>query len=200
MKKTVLFIALMSIYATSFSQEIKTLFNNDSTKTKSVGGYGGPFINATQMNNDWGVMLGGKGGVVFNRNFAFGGVGMAMVSNATFTGDDLNGNKNTPLELSYGVGGLFFEYIFKLDKPIHFSVPLNVLAGGVTVSENEVEIESSAIFVLEPGINVEFNFSEHFIPGITFSYRQVFGASLTNISNQDISGINIGLMLKFGAF
>ena len=77
------------------------------------------------------------------------------------------------------------------------------MGGGVSVEDatsDDSEIESSGIFVIEPGINLEFNVSKYFIPGISLSYRQVFGSSLVNLSDQDISGVSIGLMFKFGNF
>lgn len=164
------------------------------------GGFGGPFIRTTQVMNEWGIMIGGKGGGIINRQFAFGGVGMALVDGHDFVGDNLNGNENASLNMGIGAGGLFIQYINRGDKAIQYSVPLHIMAGGVSVKENDEEVESSGIFILEPGITLEFNVSDNFIPGIAVSYRQVFGSSLDNVDNQDISGISIGLVLKFGKF
>lgn len=102
--------------------------------------------------------------------------------------------------MEIGAGGLFIQYINRGDKAIQYSVPLHIMAGGVSVKENDEEVESTGIFILEPGITLEFNVSDNFIPGIAVSYQQVFGSSLDNVDNQDISGINIGLVLKFGKF
>ena len=55
-------------------------------------------------------------------------------------------------------------------------------------------------FILETGINLEFNVSKHFIPALNISFRQVLESSLTNLDNQDISGFSLGLMFKFGEF
>lgn len=193
----------MAFSAYGFSQEIKTLSSNGGLKTKTFGGYGGSLIQLSNINNDWGIIIGGKGGVVINRRFAFGGIGKSLVNSIDFLGDDLNGNENASLSLSYGAGGIFVEYISKLESPIHFSIPVNFMGGGVSVEDatsDDSEIESSGIFVIEPGINLEFNVSKYFIPGISLSYRQVFGSSLVNLSDQDISGVSIGLMFKFGNF
>lgn len=193
----------MALSTIGLSQEINTVFSNGSSAPKSLGGYGGPLIEAANVNNDWGVFLGGKGGVIINQKFAFGGVGKALVSTIEFSGDDLEGHNEAPLSLTSGAGGVFVEYISNLESPIHFSIPVHLMGGGVSIEDatsDGVEIESSGIFVIEPGINLEFNLARNFIPGIHLSYRQVFGSSLVNLSNQDLSGVNIGLVFKFGAF
>lgn len=199
MKKAILIIALFLIHFSGFSQDFSiTSIPNDS---KEFGGFGGPLVMATQVMNDWGVMIGGKGGAIVNHKFAFGGIGMALVSEHKFFGDNLKEENNAALNLGFGSGGVFIQYIHRQpDNLIQFSVPLNIMAGGVSIDENEVEVESSSIFILEPGVNLEFNISDNFKPGILVSYRQVFGASLINVSNQDLSGINLGLVFKFGAF
>ncbi|MEP0365433.1 MAG: hypothetical protein ABJN36_08130 [Cyclobacteriaceae bacterium] len=201
MKRKILIISLMLSSTFCFSQEIQALFSsNDSSKTLSFGSYGGPLIETTHINSDWGLAIGGKGGVIINKKFAFGGIGKRLVSRNNFLGNNLNGNESTSLSLSYGSGGVFGEYIFNMVSPLHFSIPINLMAGGVSIEENNVDIESSTIFIFEPGINLEFNFSKYFISAINVSYRQVFGGSLKNLNNRDLSGLNIGLVFKFGNF
>jgi hypothetical protein len=203
MKTKILIFALMAFSTLGLSQEIKTVFSNGDSNTKTIGGFGGPLFQVSNINNDWGIIIGGQGGVVINRRFAFGGIGKSLVNNSTFVGDDLNGNNSASLSMNYGGGGLFFEYLFKLESPIHFSIPVNFMAGKISIEDvtsDASEIESSGFFVLEPGINLEFNVSKSFIPALNISYRQVFGSSLINLSDQDISGVNIGLIFKFGNF
>ncbi len=200
MKKTVLITAMMLLIMISYSQEINTMFSDDSKSNKTMGGYGGPLIEATQINQEWGLFVGGKGGVIINRRFAVGGIGMALVSDHSIVGGNLSEDNPTPLTLNYAAGGAFFEYIFKLDRPVHFSVPLNLMLGGVSVLENKSAIESSYIFVFVPDVSIALYFANFFIQAINISYRQVFGSSLEAIGNQDLSGINIGLIFKFGNF
>ncbi len=203
MKTKILIMAMMALSTIIFSQEIRTLSSNDGVKNESKNGYGGPLIEAPYINDDWGIMIGGKGGFIINQKFAFGGIGKGLVSTNNFLGDNLNGSENASLSLGYGAGGIFAEYIFSLESPIHFSIPVNFMAGGISIedaSAENTEIESSGIFIVEPGINLEFNVSKTFIPALNISYRQVFGSSLVNLSNADISGVSIGLILKFGSF
>ena len=200
MKRINLIILLLALSTICFSQEIRTITSNDTLKT--FGGYGGPLIEMTQINNDWGVLFGGKGGFIVNRKFAFGGVGMAMLNNPDYTGSAQSESTDVPLQLSYASGGVFFEYFFNLESPVHFSIPVNIMGGGVTINKENTnyEIESSGMFVIQPGLNLEFNVTKHFIPAVYVTYRQVLASKLENLNNNDLSGISMGLILKFGGF
>ncbi len=102
--------------------------------------------------------------------------------------------------MSHGAGGVFFEYIFNFENIVHFSIPINIMAGGINIYENnmETEIESSAIFIFEPGINIDLRVSKHYTQSLYLSYKQALGVSLINIEDKNISGLNIGLIFKFG--
>ncbi|MEO9870660.1 hypothetical protein [Ekhidna sp.] len=149
---------------------MNTIFSNskENSNGTSTGAYGGPFVHAAQLNGNWGISIGGKGGVIINRKFAFGGIGMGTASDYNFIGDNLSGNTNATLDVSYGAGGIFAEYISNLSNSIHFSVPINLMAGGVSINDNEVEAESSRAFIIEPGVNLEFNLTKAFITGLNF--------------------------------
>jgi len=104
--------------------------------------------------------------------------------------------------LEYASSGVFMEYFFNLNRPVHFSIPLSIMGGGVTIKEESTnnEIEQSGMFVIQPGVNLEFNVTKNFIPAVYITYRQVLGSSLENLDKNDLSGISLGLILKFGAF
>jgi hypothetical protein len=199
MKKVSLIISLIVLITNGYAQEIETLITKDRRSTTSYSGFGGPLLGATQINKELGLFIGGKGGVVVNKKYAFGGIGYGMVNSPEFTGNNLSGNTNAQLQMSYGAGGVFFEYIFNIENLVHFSFPLNIMAGGINIYDNntETEIESSALFIIEPGININLNVSEHYTQSLYISYRQALGSSLINLNNKDISGLNIGLIFKF---
>ncbi len=200
--KSTIIIVLLFLTISSYAQEMRTLFKESKSRTNTYGGYGGPLINSTQMNGEWGLMLGGRGGVLINHKIAFGGVGMGLVSDNVFVENDSEVNAAESLDLGFGAGGIFVEYIFKPDSPVHFSIPLNMMAGGVSVNDisSNTEIESSYVFIIEPGVNIEFHVANQFIPAINISYRQVIGSSLVNVSDKDLSGLSIGMVFKFGDF
>jgi hypothetical protein len=193
--KILILILFIPMFVFSQSKDVKS-------KSKTISAYGGPLINFTQVDKNWGLMIGGKGGILINKKFSSGGIGMGMVKNPVYNEDRISDETSTPLEVSLGAGGMFLEYFLNFNIPVSLSIPINIMAGGVSLKDKfkDKEIESSSIFILEPGINMELKVSKHFIPTINVSYRQVYGSSLTYLDNHDISGINIGLILRVGNF
>lgn len=209
--KNISLIILLSILTTySYSQEIRTLIKKDTSKAFVLGGYGEPFGGGTQLNNDWGVMIGIKGGMVFNRHFAFGPVAKVYAGLWEFKGNNLNYNEEANLELYMGSIGLFLEYTVKMESPIHITIPVNILVGGATINEDisygysekedTFEVESSGLFLIEPEINIDFNIAKFFIPNLKVGYRFAMGSTLVNVTDQELSGVYFGLGLKFGKF
>lgn len=197
MKKTILIFLLVTFLTNSYAQEVSP---NINPKTTTYSGYGGPLLSGTLINNEPGIVLGGKGGAIINNTLEFGGIGFGTINTSEFTGNNLSGDLNSPLNMSYGAGGIYFGYVFNTKNPIHFSIPVNLMAGGIHVYENEsdAEIESSAFFIIEPGIEMNINLSKNYTQSIFVSYRQAIGSSLINFNNQDISGLNVGFVFKFG--
>lgn len=203
MKKVNLILLLALIANQSFSQEMQTLFKKDTAKTTdSYGGYGAPFVGVAMLQNGSGVLVGGKGGVIKNHHFAFGGIGAAIIgNNSTSITDTVKSaiaqDSLFTHNLSMGYGGIFMEYIFNFNSPIHVSLPLNILVGGVKAGgeRSTGKIKSSSVFIVEPGINFEFNFYKYFVPTLNIGYRYVTGDY-----SKELSGVNLGLVLKFGKF
>lgn len=194
-------ILLIMLVSKSYSQEKETFFTQDKqSTTTSYYGFGGPLINATIINNALGLSVGGKGGAVINKKIAFGGIGFRMVNSLEFRGDNLSDNLSAPLQMSYGAGGVFFEYIFNIQNRIHFSIPVNVMAGGVNIYDTKEEIESSGFFIIEPGVNIDIKISKSYTQSLYMSYRTALGSSLIYLEDKDIEGFSIGLIFKFGSY
>ena len=211
MKNISFLIALLFLTTLSYSQEINTFSKRDTSKAMIIGGYGEPFAGVTMLNKDWGIMLGIKGGMNFNRKFGFGPVAKVNIGLWEFHGNNLEGSDSAYLELYVGSVGLFIEYVFMMEKKIHFSIPVNIMVGGATVNHAtdfntndekgaENSVESTALFIVEPEINIDFNIAKFFIPNLKIGYRATFGSNLVNVSNQDLSGVYFGIGLKFGKF
>jgi len=71
--------------------------------------------------------------------------------------------------------------------------------------DNFWNITGAKFYLVEPGINIEINLSRRmsFVAGV--SYRNVMGMaeddeniSLTKVTNEDLSGVNFNVGLKFG--
>jgi len=190
------------------NKEMETLFN----RRMSFGGYGGPELKFTTVNEKYGLMVGGHGGFILNHNFVVGFGGYGLTTNSRFSDDTLN--------IATGYGGMRLEYICCSHKIIHFSIPVLIGAGGVGIMEERAAtddlnvnidydddegtdwntVESSAYFVVEPGVNVEFNIVKHFRMTMGASYRYVGGTDLSYLSDTDLSDVSFNLGFKFGVF
>lgn len=199
------------------NQEMQTLFN----RGVSYGGYGAPELKLTNFNQNPGLMVGGHGGFIMNHKVIIGGGGYGLVTNSRFNDDTLN--------LGTGYGGFRMEYICCSHKLVHFTIPVLVGAGGVGVMEKNKDqstlgnfnwdsnddedyeddwddwhnwdvVESSAYFVVEPGVNVELNIVKYFRIAMGGSYRYVAGTDLDLIKDSDLSDFSFNLSLKFGVF
>lgn len=190
-------------------KQMETLFNNKY----SFGGYGAPEIKFTTVNEKYGLMVGGHGGFILNHSLIFGGGGYGLTTNSRFNDDTLN--------ILMGYGGLRMEYVCCSHKLVHFSIPVLIGGGGAGVAketkdikvevnysddedvideDNWSTIESSGFFVVEPGLNLEFNIIKYFRITMGASYRYVAGTDLYYISDSDLSDVSFNLGFKFGVF
>lgn len=192
------------------AQTPQTLSDYTSGET-AIRGFGGPYVSGTNIGSNLGVLVGGRGGIIIGDSFSIGIAGSGFAGPRTFKGDNLRGNTSADLKVSYGQGGIVLEYIMEMHELFHLTIPISVMGAGIRVEEevkstssdddddtDDRTVESSALFVLEPGCNIEFNVSRFFITGVHVSYRFVEGGSLTNYTPTDLSGLNVGLVFKFG--
>lgn len=197
MKKiTVLVGVLICVCIFQVLAEEETLLGSDI----SHGGFGGPVVKLTQVNDHFGVMAGGRGGWILNHRFVIGGGGYGLT-------DTVKGNEvavgDTP-DIMMGYGGLEFEYILNPDQVFHLSVYTLLGGGGVFYNNNREfswnDEESDAFFVAEPAVNLIVNMTHFLRIGVGMSYRLITGVELQGISDSDLSGIAGNITLKFGIF
>ncbi len=208
MKKIITVLLVVLITNQSFSQEMKTLFKKDTTsKAVTYGGYGAPIIGMGILDNKPGFLIGGKGGLIRNHHFGFGGIGVAIMGNTSIsdTTTVLVGISDSihTYNMSLGYGGVYLEYVFNYDSPIHFAIMSNFAAGGLLAGgdRSSSKIKSSALFIIEPGVNLEFNFSKHFVPALNIGYRFVVSNTANSTkTGAAASGLNVSLIFKLGKF
>ena len=213
MKKifTVLLLALM--VQVSFAQEekveekdeMKTLFTKNNMKF--TGGYIAPELKISNIHEDLGLFVGGKIGFTFNDNFSVGIAGYGLTTNSNFTIPT-----DTMARIGMGYGGLSLEYTVFGNKVVHFTIPVIVGVAGVYVYEDDEDffydnvnnnfndIENSAAFVVEPGINIELNLFKFFRVDLGASYRLISGTSLVHLQDEDLSDLSFNATFKFGFF
>jgi len=183
----------------------KTLLG-DGTK---VRGFGSLDIRMTEMKDDLGLLMGAHGGIILNNHFVIGLGGYGLTSNFEVEGGE-NGDN---LYLYGGYGGLILGGIFSPKEVVHIYTPILIGASGMEVTDRNYLnnfhrpqspfgnfVETSAFFVVEPGLEVEINVTRFFKVGLGASYRFVRESDLETISNKELSGFSGGLSLKFGKF
>ncbi|UCB45975.1 MAG: hypothetical protein JSV25_00690 [Spirochaetota bacterium] len=185
MKKFILlFLVLLVVVPAAVNAQQKTLIGEEVTH----GGGGGPVVKLTYLNNTFGILVGGYGGWIINHTFLIGGGGYGLTTDIF-----VSGNK-----LVFGYGGLVAEYIGFSDEIIHFKAGTLIGAGNATFDKED---PGAAFFVLEPGIDAEFNITSFFRLCAGVSYRFVIGATgLSGVSDASLSGLAGEIVLKFGSF
>ena len=213
MKKIITLFVLALMVQGAFAQEEKeevkmdnmnTIFNKENLKV--TGGFIAPELKVGNVHEDVSLFIGGNLGMTFNDKFTFGLAGYGLTNNSNF---DIN--RTGTLEsasIGMGYGGLLLEYTFFTNKKIHFSIPVVVGVAGIYIYEDDDdyfnsewdEIENSAAFVVEPGINIELNMFKFFRIDLGASYRLISQTDLVYLQDEDLSDITINATFKFGFF
>lgn len=200
-------------------QEFKTIFNGNRNNNKVVhGGYGAILMNYTQIDNKDAFLAGIRGMWLINHGIGIGIGGYGFASEIKFDQHNNNNTYDDDYSLAGGYGGLVIEPIIAAKSPVHVSFPVLIGAGGIAsiqeqwspypVYDNEYYSEdASAYFVIEPGVEIEFNMVKFFRVAVGGYYRFTSDVDLETWNglqyetiNPDLSGLSVGLTLKFGKF
>ena len=212
MKKKLTYLAAVAAMLLCFSanaQENQTIFKN--TRIHRSGGYIALTNQFTTIDGHFANMPGIYGGWFVNRKLMVG-IGAAATTNyipVPALESNFPANKMT---YQYGQVGLMTEYVVASTKLVHFN--FNLLTGtGFTMQFDRREVDDwdwdfddhdeddpHFFFVVEPGVQVEFNVLKwmRFSPGI--SYRKAFGSNRNGLSDGNLSNISYNVALKFGIF
>jgi len=192
-----------------YEQEIpviqtKTLLGNGT----KVRGFGSLDMRMTEFKDDLGLVVGAHGGIILNNHFIIGLGGYGLTSNFVIE-DSENFDE---LYMYGGYGGLILGGIFSPKEVVHIYTPVLIGAGGMEVTDRNYLNnfnrphgfgtfgETTAFFVVEPGLEIEVNITRFFKIGIGASYRLVRESDLSTVSDNDLSGFSGGFSLKFGGF
>jgi len=233
MKIFTLFIALFSVILLQAQEEeeMKLLFNKkdkpEAEKQKIAnGGYGSISVGWTQIDSKNAMVIGARAAWIANHHFALGLAGRGFfnnLDNQQYFDQSYNPNYDPNYSLSGGYGGLLLEPILAPMSPVHVSFPVLIGAGGVATTPanwdyysynyNSYSYNVNAYFVLEPGVDVEFNITKFFRVALGGSYRYTSNIYLQhkylnnadetvyeNVPTNALRGFNVDVSLKFGWF
>ncbi|MEO0123849.1 MAG: hypothetical protein ABIL69_07590 [candidate division WOR-3 bacterium] len=200
--KKIITIFLM-ILVTGFALKIETVpkQREDEVLIKGPvdrGGFGGLTIKFTELNDQFAMLMGVRGGVTFNRFLGIGGGLYGMVNR-------MEVNTNYPMRnfnMDFGYGGIILELIFGSRRLVHFGT--HTLIGGGSVQYRLPAYEEpwyeDFFFVLEPSAEMTINITRVFRVDIGGSYRYIYGAELEGISDRSLSGATGHITFKLGKF
>ncbi len=187
-------------------EEIKSLLS----KGNDLNGFGGSDLRIGDFKDERGLLVGAYGGLIINRRYLFGVAGYGIVTKVEFDGMVPGQTETKSLNLHGGYGGVLVGASIAPREVIHVSIPILLGAGAFEVvdknfftnnlPDSEFTIENSVFFVLEPGIEIEFNISNHFRLGFGASYRYITGTELVNIEDEDVTGGAGMISFRFGRF
>ncbi len=194
MKKCMLLILCLLLFVSLHARE-KTL----ATGSFDNGGYGGPVWKVGLVNGELGMFTGGRGGWIINHTFAVGGGGYGLI---TRVDTDLQSTGSNDLFLDLEYGGFEMEYIHNSDEIFHWTVHATLGGGTIRLMEHNPNeaIDSDAIYIFEPSLNLDINIFTWFRLGLGASYRLALDVNLMGIDEADISGPSGGIIFKFGSF
>ena len=156
-----------------------------------------PEVKINSIQGQTGTLIGFYGGALFNRTLLLGISGGVNLSHPT---------------VNYGYFGGVAQVITYPANMMHFSGQVLIAYGSTKDYEDPKEglldnfwnISGENFVIVEPGLNIEVNLSARvtFVAGA--SYRIVTGIDqnnenlyVTHVTNEDMSGINFNIGLKF---
>ncbi len=194
--KKVAIVFLILIFAFTACAQEQTLISGNIES----GGFGGPALKVTVLNNENAILVGGRGGWIINHTFVLGGGGYGLVTHVKAKVTD-----SVHQNIEMGYGGLDLEYIGSSNDLLHLSIGILIGAGGVGYKhESDDNVINShtmhTFFVLEPSVHANLNVTHFFRIAAGVSYRYVSGLKSIVSTNADLSGPSAILVFKFGKF
>ena len=185
--------------------EIKSLLS----KSNDIQGFGGFDVKITDILDERSVLIGGYGGVLINRSYLLGVGAYGLVARPSFDGLVPGSSDTTRLRLYGGYGGLLVGGTLFAKEIIHVSLPVFLGVGNLEVSDDDFfqgigdtsfTVENSVFFVLEPGLQLEFNITQYLRIAGGASYRWVQGLELLNVEDSQLTGVTGILSVRIGRF
>ncbi len=196
MKKLLLIALLILLAAPARGAEDRTLIG----VVDHHGAFFAPVVKGTEMLGRFSVLVGGRVAWVANHQFCLGVGGYGLTSDVTTDFDQTD----VSAMLDFGYGGLEVEYIFFPHHMFHFTLYTLIGGGGADFSasdaDSEREWDGDAFFIIEPGLNLEFNIRDGWRLDFGYSYRFVSDLMMEGLSSQDLRDVAANLTLRLGKF
>ncbi len=208
--KRFFYIFLATLFMTGmtssvFAGEYGTIFGGQNAEYSGWGGFemkGGPVFD-----DEFGLFLGGKGGLLINQSFTIGlaGYGLVPFHRVRIYEDPADNPK-----AYMGYGGLYLEYTVAPRSPINASFSCLLGGGGIGYSYDFIsdydgtykDYVTDPILVAEPGISVGLNVTKWLKVEIGGSYKFITAIDEDGdfLEAEDFRGFTGNVGFKFGWF
>ena len=168
------------------------------------GGFGGPVLKVTEIDDKFGLLIGGRGGWVFNHVFVVGGGLYSLLRDVEIE------DSGFERDLEFAYGGLELELIIVPRQRLHLSIQTLLGFGGLTDRtqrfdrfgqfDSRFNGPDDSFLISEQGLNLVWNMKTYMRIGLGGSYRFIRGVELAGLSNSDLRGPSAVLSVKFGRF
>ncbi|MFK7952587.1 MAG: hypothetical protein AB8B73_07045 [Ekhidna sp.] len=215
--KNILYISFLLFSVCSFSQRYVDTNDPDNEEVKSLlskgndlNAFGAMDLKVGNFMGERALVAGAYGGFIINRRYLFGVAGYGLVTNVEFEGTVPNHPAPKNLNLHGGYGGVLIGPTIAHKELIHLSMPIILGVGSFevvdknyfasNVADSEFTIENSIFFVVEPGIQLEFNITKYFRIAAGVTYRYISGTELANVTDKKVTNTSGVLSFRFGRF
>ena len=177
-----------------------------SIQAQGWGVYAGAHAHYGELNEDGYGFFGGKVAFIADNDFAigFGAYGFGALEKLGLE-DDLDGLP----KLAGGYVGLHLEPIIGGGGSTSISFPVMLGWGKAGLQDRKITDDFdidfdtrdwSKMYVVEPGININFHMSRFFQMDIGARYRFSTKINIPNLADERINGWSAGVEFKFGLF
>ncbi|MCE2395120.1 hypothetical protein J4G02_11085 [Candidatus Poribacteria bacterium] len=201
MKKLTLFL-LFFILTTSLGAE-EDVKEAATEKPSESGGFGGPVLKVTQINDVFGLIVGGRAGWIYKHKYAIGGGFYGLLRDI-----EVETSRSAEREFEFAYSGLELEYIVAPSQDIHLSAQTLIGFGGLTDryqqayyiidDYNRYGGPDDSIFIVEPQLNIVWNVKTYLQIHFGGSYRYIRGVGIEGLDNSDLNGYSVVVTFRFG--
>lgn len=188
-----------------------TVFGDQSN---AVGGYISLGLGNTIINDNNAFLGQFRLAARLGHSFSIGIAGAGFLDWMYGLNNDRPGISPDGYNIEGGYGGLLLEPVFAPKFPVHISFPVLIGAGGVAFTEDREDYDwedweydnerfvlaSDAYFVVEPGIELEFNLSRFIRMGTGVSYRFTNAIDIDGKKEYLLNGLSCSVNIKLGVF
>ncbi len=202
MKKLTFFLFFFILVTSLWAEE--DLKETPVEKSSNSGSFGGPVLKLTEINDVFGLMVGGRGGWIYKHTYAIGGGFYGLLRDIEVEVPRTNSER----DFEFAYGGLELEYIIAPRRDLHLSAQTLVGFGGLTDRYQRVYVyydeygrlggPDDSFFILEPGLNLVWNMKTYLQIYFGASYRYIRGVGVEGLRNADLNGLSVAVTFKFG--